>query len=306
MNPTTTAAPTTTRCRDRFAGWPESVLPGRECDAVVPAPGWACDTHRAAFYAVMATPITDVEDEREAKARREAQAMDPAVVALIAEARAYLTACAGRPEGARVPEFIATLVHDPKYGTKWFRITENMAGAIIRTRDAEAAQAATVVARPRDAEAVKWVQDNAPHNDFAGSLLVGLRKWGRLTDGQYNAVLRSVDRDAPAARPDGTVPERITQDGWYQVGDDVFKVQVAVHGSGRLYAKRLVVIEHGQASWEYAPGMVARLTEADRLTVEAAAAFGTLYGICAVCGRTLTDEGSIEAGIGPVCIKRLG
>lgn len=33
---------------------------------------------------------------------------------------------------------------------------------------------------------------------------------------------------------------------------------------------------------------------------------GLADGVCAVCGRVLTDEKSIEQGIGPVCISRLG
>jgi hypothetical protein len=30
-----------------------------------------------------------------------------------------------------------------------------------------------------------------------------------------------------------------------------------------------------------------------------------LYGRCFICGRTLTDEESIDRGIGPVCNERL-
>lgn len=94
--------------------------------------------------------------------------------------------------------------------------------------------------------------------------------------------------------------------GMYRVGDDIFKVQVAVHGSGNLYAKRLVVNGVGEkASFEYAPGVVRTLTQADRMSLEDAKAFGALYGTCCVCGRVLTNEVSIEAGIGPVCSGRL-
>ncbi len=38
-----------------------------------------------------------------------------------------------------------------------------------------------------------------------------------------------------------------------------------------------------------------------KMTLEEAEEFGALYGFCCRCGRTLTDENSIEAGIGPVC-----
>jgi hypothetical protein len=95
--------------------------------------------------------------------------------------------------------------------------------------------------------------------------------------------------------------------GMYQLADGaIYKVQLAVHGSGHLYAKRLVPGEFGEkASFEYEAGAIRKLTAADRMSLEAAKAFGALYGTCCVCGRTLTDERSIEAGIGPVCSGRL-
>ena len=96
----------------------------------------------------------------------------------------------------------------------------------------------------------------------------------------------------------------VTQDGIYRLGDVIVKVQVAVNGSGNLYAKRLVVDgDHG--SFVYEPGLIRRLSATDRMSVEEAAAFGKLYGFCIQCGRTLTDETSIAAGIGPVCAGRI-
>lgn len=91
-------------------------------------------------------------------------------------------------------------------------------------------------------------------------------------------------------------------EGVYIKDDQVYKVKIAVHGSGRPYAQRL---DPETGSWDIAPGMVFKLTEGDKLTPEKAAAWGRLYGICAVCGRTLTNEESISAGIGPVCAGRL-
>ena len=45
-----------------------------------------------------------------------------------------------------------------------------------------------------------------------------------------------------------------------------------------------------------------RLIVADPLA--AAKRYGHALGVCAVCGRALTDPDSIAAGIGPVCAKR--
>lgn len=93
-------------------------------------------------------------------------------------------------------------------------------------------------------------------------------------------------------------------DGFYYFNDEVVKVQRAIHGSGQLYAKRLVVTD-GSGTWEYAPGLVRQLAPEHKLTREQAAEFGRLYGICCICGATLTNETSIEAGIGPVCSSRI-
>lgn len=55
--------------------------------------------------------------------------------------------------------------------------------------------------------------------------------------------------------------------------------------------------------WVYSPGLIRMLTPEMRMDEEGARQFGILYGICANCGRTLKDAKSVEAGIGPVCIK---
>lgn len=137
----------------------------------------------------------------------------------------------------------------------------------------------------------------------------------------------------------GTTSRRLPPvEGIHRWKGDIYKVQIAVHGSGNLYAKKLVEIHEGRcpghlrendpsafdAPWryhqhagecdqwvagewgfEYAPGMVSHLTADTLMTLEEAKDFGALYGVCCVCGRTLTNEESIEAGIGPVCGRRL-
>lgn len=82
----------------------------------------------------------------------------------------------------------------------------------------------------------------------------------------------------------------------------VYKVQVAHHGSGKKYAKEL---DTGSGRWEYAGRKpLHRMSEDTLMTREQAERFGALYGMCGVCGATLTDEDSIERGIGPVCAGR--
>lgn len=92
-------------------------------------------------------------------------------------------------------------------------------------------------------------------------------------------------------------------EGMHKFGGVIFKVQRSPE-SGRLYAKALV--EDGQGGWrfDYTPGAIKNLSAETLLSLEEAKAFGALYGTCCVCGRMLTNENSIEAGIGPVCAGR--
>lgn len=100
--------------------------------------------------------------------------------------------------------------------------------------------------------------------------------------------------------------EPVTEAGFFEHEGSIVKVQRAVHGSGNLYAKRLVIDEASQSgSFVYEAGLIRKLRESDRLTKERAAELGHLYGMCIVCGATLTDEKSIERGIGPICFGKL-
>lgn len=90
-------------------------------------------------------------------------------------------------------------------------------------------------------------------------------------------------------------------EGMHRLDGKIFKVQVAKNGSGRMYAKELTGDSEEGFQFVYAPGAVRKLSASTRLSLEEAKEFGALYGTCCVCSRTLTDENSIAAGIGPVC-----
>lgn len=131
--------------------------------------------------------------------------------------------------------------------------------------------------------------------------------WANNSSGTIGAAEREQRREPEHVQPTvrARVIHRVTEAGMYKLGDTIYKVQKAVHGSGHLYAKKLVVCTDGSVTFEYAPGALRSLCAEDRMSLEDAKAFGALYGTCCVCGRTLTDEGSIEAGIGPICAGRL-
>lgn len=94
----------------------------------------------------------------------------------------------------------------------------------------------------------------------------------------------------------------VTEPGMYLMGDEIFKVQKS-RERGNLYAKKLIPGEYGHASFDYAPGVVSKLTKDMLMTLEQALALSALYGTCVRCGRTLSDPKSVRRSIGPVCIK---
>lgn len=93
------------------------------------------------------------------------------------------------------------------------------------------------------------------------------------------------------------------EEGIYHNSLGVFKV-VTNAASGRRYAKKLTKHEDGSHSWEFAKGAVTKLQPNTKLTQEAAAQFGALYGTCICCLRDLDNEQSIALGIGPICLKK--
>lgn len=116
-----------------------------------------------------------------------------------------------------------------------------------------------------------------------------------------------VDAPKPATARAGEV----TEDGMYRnpTTGEIFKVQVAVHGSGKLYAKKLVkldtpVIKRGKEfsyGFEFASGAIRTLRPEWKMDITEAAEFGRLYGCCIRCGAVLTLEESIERGMGSWC-----
>jgi hypothetical protein len=125
------------------------------------------------------------------------------------------------------------------------------------------------------------------------------------------------------------VERKLGPEGVHKLGDEIFKVVTSEQGY--RYAKRLVISqscpghldptdpsafdapmrycdgsEHeATASWKKASGMVWKLSEETLLTEAEAAQFGQRFGVCAVCGRVLSNPESIALGIGPICRSRL-
>ena len=135
-------------------------------------------------------------------------------------------------------------------------------------------------------------------SDFAQSLSRFYISKGYLSPKQYAAgtsmmekcLARQADKPAPVADT-----EKVQGPGMFRQADEVYRVQ-ASRSTGNLYAKVLTA-----SGFEYAAGMIRKLREADRMSLEDAKAYGQETGTCCNCGALLTDPNSIEAGIGPIC-----
>lgn len=132
------------------------------------------------------------------------------------------------------------------------------------------------------------------------------RMAGKWTPGKDGNASTWIDRMiAKITELRRTAPE--IEDGMYILNGVIYKVQHAVHGSGRQYAKRLVPPDNQgeRAEFIYAPGTVGWLRPEHRMTREQAREFGALYGTCVRCGRVLTREDSIERMMGRICADKI-
>ena len=164
------------------------------------------------------------------------------------------------------------------------------------------------------APAPRWIRENnyGGKCKTCGVWVEPLRGRIERQDGKWVTFHKDGECPAPA-EPAAVAPEPVTQDGMYRTPEGViYKVQIAHHGSGNLYAKRMWLIEgwefetHGKrkATFEFERGAIRKLTADMKMTLEQAKEFGALYGMCCKCGAILTDEYSISNGIGPICASK--
>lgn len=144
----------------------------------------------------------------------------------------------------------------------------------------------------------------------------GSWKWGsdpdyfhNLTKAQASSVITKML--ALPRKPKETLPIEVPKakpvEGIHVVhtskGTAYVKVQKALYGSGRLYSKVWSPSAH---QFVRVSGWLAKVNEGTLMSKEEAKKFGDLYGVCCRCSRPLTDEESIAAGVGPVCITKMG
>lgn len=186
----------------------------------------------------------------------------------------------------RQVEFISKLLLERVWGTgsaKYVARTMEIVKAITAAMQADA-QSAGMMGQEVSAQLIE--AGHAPLTRAGASALI--------------TALKGCERAKGVAPVEDAAPAEI-EDGFYRLDGKVYKVQRAVHGSGHQYAKEM---DDETGRFYLATGMIGHVRKHGvRMTAEEAGKLGQLYGHCIACGRTLTDEGSIEAGIGPVCAK---
>lgn len=199
-----------------------------------------------------------------------------------------------------------------KYGS----LTDNQVAAVRKAiaRDEDAKHGVQVWAEANEAE-YSWLKTESENgNEFAGSLLDSLKRYGSLTDGQVNAVRRNLDKAKELTPSDIDISGL---KGYYAVPDGDTRLKICVrkpgknsryHGwtfvdDGAAYGSR-------QTYGKQAPGGTYTGKIQDQLRailkdpLAAQKAYGHLTGVCGRCGRLLEDPESVAAGIGPICATK--
>lgn len=137
-----------------------------------------------------------------------------------------------------------------------------------------------------------------------GTLLEEYRRAWRRNEFNANTASRMISEMMFFPRIEKIYVKNSTLEGIHNVNGRIIKVKRS-KTSGYLYTKELT--QELSGGWSFAPleGGMKLVSEFTKISLKDAKKFGKVYGSCCVCGRTLTDTKSLEAGIGPVCAARV-
>ena len=185
-----------------------------------------------------------------------------------------------------------------------------------------------ITVTPEEQAAYDYLRAYTGSSTFLNSLKGQLESKGSLSAKQVACVAKNLP--APGASTPAISTNQDVLPGIYVTSDGaIWKVQpnaaykAAVKqgrdpqadSSCRVYAKvwrnadgsDVVLADAKDASqtqsWVYVPGAISRLAIDHKMTLEEARRFIALFNQCVRCGRKLEAQKSIDAGIGPVCIR---
>lgn len=187
----------------------------------------------------------------------------------------------------------------------------------------------------------KWLTENAGvkrngEDNFAKSLLDGVRKYGSLTEKQLAAVYRIMADDADKAQQPkaeqtkidmsdllhrfGLAQEAGIKRPKVNTGDLLFSLAPANgRNAGHVYVKgekdcwgerpylgKITPEGELYPSRDASPEVIKRIAEIGADVVGSAKAHGAQHGNCCFCNRDLTTDESVSNGYGPICAGRYG
>ena len=172
-----------------------------------------------------------------------------------------------------------------------------------------------------------WKDLCAARSEFTASLHASLHRWGTLTQNQINAWYRGWEKRQAAVAKGGEADlsriremfDTATASGFkkpcYRAeGLKITLAPATGRNAGALY---VVEIEDDayqgkvdgvtfKAVREAKGDTLSRLQVIAKNPMEAAVRYGRQTGRCSCCGRELTNQVSIDAGIGPICAQKWG
>jgi len=169
-----------------------------------------------------------------------------------------------------------------------------------------------------------WLMANRANNEFADSLHSFVLRNGYLTEKQLAAVSRNLDNAKAAASAPVVNSERLEaafrtaqSNGlkWPKIILSGIKISPAGANSknaGALYVKKgdqyLGKVMGGKffSVGQCTPAQAKVVVDLINDPMGYAEAYGQRTGVCCCCGRLLTNEGSIDRGIGPICAEKFG
>jgi len=206
-------------------------------------------------------------------------------------------------------------------GMKYGALTEKQEACAVRGwEQAQAAEFKFDLFKAEHPEVVSWLERNT--GDFAVSLLSAAKKYGQLTERQLAAVLRIIEADKAKVTIDLTRIHELFNtaraSGLKRMAikfDDLRLSPAPAHGNnaGCIYVKvdgeyaGKLTTEGKFFGLRSAPeGVEGKLIELAKDPRAALTAHGHQTGECACCGRQLTNQASIDLGIGPICAEKWG
>lgn len=223
-------------------------------------------------------------------------------------------------------------------GRGYFKTSPEFRAKAKQQRNARAAQRQLDVAKAAGnfiedrgiQNLLKWVMENKQWNTFAESLWDQLYKKGQWSDNQIAALERMIQKseETKKAKAKATVEVDLTKlhelfntakaSGLKKPALTIGLVRVSLAPATGKNAGYLYVKKQGGYQGKVSPeGKFFTVRDADKkigatLTSIAADPVGQLRsigrdtGVCCCCGRELTKQDSIDAGIGPVCADNWG